>query len=252
MGAALRRERLARGWNQQELANRASLTQASVSKLERGEGGQFGTFMAMVAALGLMERLHTLFPDRMPDPRADRKAPARQRARRTVRRPAAPQSPSVPGAGLTDSVPLVDLVTTDTQQLTKLLRSDDGDLRKLRGLSATQELKEALGGTQELRKMLSTKQELKDALVVTQEMKEVLSVKQELKETLSDTQKRKKLLVEDISAKKEIEEAARKRQQSTESRDAIVAKLSGAREVAERVREMVKKTPKRTWKWGDE
>lgn len=87
LGAALRRERVRQRLEQQDLAARAGVARAAVSRVENGHGGNIGTVLAMVRALGCEEWLASLAPQAAVSPtdlgRRTRQTPTRVRRSKT-------------------------------------------------------------------------------------------------------------------------------------------------------------------------
>lgn len=87
LGAALRRERIVQRLEQKDLAARAGVARAGVSRIENGRGGTIGTLLAIVRALGREDWLATLAPQVDVSPmdliRRARKTPQRVRNPKT-------------------------------------------------------------------------------------------------------------------------------------------------------------------------
>jgi transcriptional regulator with XRE-family HTH domain len=62
LGAQIRRLRLRQGLDQAELAHRANVDRTTVSRIERGIGGNIGSLVDITRALGRSEWLDTLAP----------------------------------------------------------------------------------------------------------------------------------------------------------------------------------------------
>ena len=84
LGNRLEKLRLSQNQRQEDVAREAGISRITVGKLEGGEGGSLETFLRVMRALGLGDRLLDLIPDASISPmqvRADR-ITQRQRARR--------------------------------------------------------------------------------------------------------------------------------------------------------------------------
>jgi transcriptional regulator with XRE-family HTH domain len=83
LGAALRRERIAQRLEQADVAKRAGVGRAGVSRIENGHGGTIATLLAVVRALSREDWLKTLAPHVAVSPmdliRRERKTPQRVR-----------------------------------------------------------------------------------------------------------------------------------------------------------------------------
>ena len=83
LGAALRRERISQRLEQADVAKRAGVGRAGVSRIENGHGGTIATLLAVVRALGREDWLNTLAPNVTVSPmdliRRTRKTPQRVR-----------------------------------------------------------------------------------------------------------------------------------------------------------------------------
>jgi transcriptional regulator with XRE-family HTH domain len=62
LGVTIRTGRIARGWTQRQLADRACVPQSVVCAVEAGEGGQIATLERMCVALGGELRLEAHLP----------------------------------------------------------------------------------------------------------------------------------------------------------------------------------------------
>lgn len=83
LGARLRRHRLAHGWRQRELAERAGVSEVIVRKLEREGTGTLDAFIRTLTALGMADQLSPLLDTRARSIRDMEQAhQARQRAPR--------------------------------------------------------------------------------------------------------------------------------------------------------------------------
>ncbi len=87
VGVGVRQFRIAAGFDQIELAERANISRSAVQSLERGEGSRLRTLIAVLRALDRLDALDALMPDAEPTPLevlADaRRASLPQRVRRT-------------------------------------------------------------------------------------------------------------------------------------------------------------------------
>lgn len=83
LGSDLRRERLSRNLSQAELAREAGVTRDTVRRMEAGESVSTRTLVRLLRALGQIERLTALVPERGPGPleQLERGPAGRQRAR---------------------------------------------------------------------------------------------------------------------------------------------------------------------------
>jgi len=64
LGTRLRQHRLAHGWRQRELAERAGVSEAILRKFEREGTGTLDSFIRVVAALGMTDQLTPLLDTR--------------------------------------------------------------------------------------------------------------------------------------------------------------------------------------------
>jgi len=87
LGSDLRRERLSRNLSQAELAREAGVTRDTVRRMEAGESVSTQTLVRLLRALGQLERIGALLPERGPGPleQLDRGPAGRQRARPAAR-----------------------------------------------------------------------------------------------------------------------------------------------------------------------
>lgn len=83
LGKTLARIRLSRNITQQNLAQRAGLSDRTLKRIEGGEGASLDTLIRLMQALGLHEHLATLLPDPglQPMEKVERRGRERQRAR---------------------------------------------------------------------------------------------------------------------------------------------------------------------------
>ena len=68
LGRRIKRERVAQGLNQTELAERAGVVRRTVSSVERGEGASLTTFIALLRGLDAIRELERILPDPGPSP----------------------------------------------------------------------------------------------------------------------------------------------------------------------------------------
>lgn len=82
LSGALAHRRLELNWTQDQLAEQSGVSVATLRRLEAGESTQLANWLRVLTALGLVDRLAALAPDRDPfdDLRAQRGTPERQRA----------------------------------------------------------------------------------------------------------------------------------------------------------------------------
>ena len=86
-GAQIRRARLIEDITQKELAERANITQATLQKLESGQGSTLKTIVKVLRALGRDDWLGTLEPEPTVSPlRMAREAEGLKEPRRASRR----------------------------------------------------------------------------------------------------------------------------------------------------------------------
>ncbi len=83
LGSRLRHHRLARGWRQAELAERAGISELIVRKLEREGAGTLDSFIRALVALGMADHLSSLLDARSRSIKdMEQASQARQRAPR--------------------------------------------------------------------------------------------------------------------------------------------------------------------------
>jgi len=86
VGDAIRQLRIAHGYDQIELAERANLSRSAVQSLERGTGSRLRTVLAVLRALDRLDALDSIMPDTEPSPlevlALSRRAARRQRSRK--------------------------------------------------------------------------------------------------------------------------------------------------------------------------
>jgi transcriptional regulator with XRE-family HTH domain len=63
LGSQLERLRLSKNINQSVLATEAGVSRRTITRLENGEGTSLDTFIRVLRALGVADRLETLLPD---------------------------------------------------------------------------------------------------------------------------------------------------------------------------------------------
>jgi transcriptional regulator with XRE-family HTH domain len=63
LGRQLEKIRLGKNINQTQLAKEAGVSRRTITRLENGEGVSLDTFVRVLQALGIADRLDTLFPD---------------------------------------------------------------------------------------------------------------------------------------------------------------------------------------------
>jgi transcriptional regulator with XRE-family HTH domain len=68
VGNAVRQLRIARGYDQIELADRANVSRSAVQSLERGTGSRLRTLLAVLRALDRLDALDSILPDTEPSP----------------------------------------------------------------------------------------------------------------------------------------------------------------------------------------
>ncbi len=62
LGRRLKRQRLDMNMTQDEVASRSGLTQATIAKLERGDGSRLSTLIKVMKVLGIEEQLDLIAP----------------------------------------------------------------------------------------------------------------------------------------------------------------------------------------------
>ncbi len=86
VGDAVRQLRIAQGYDQIELAERANLSRSAVQSLERGTGSRLRTVLAVLRALDRLDALDSIMPDAEPSPlevlELSRRAARPQRSRK--------------------------------------------------------------------------------------------------------------------------------------------------------------------------
>ena len=63
LGHRLRRQRLNQNISQADLAKKAGVSQATLRNAESGNGSSMTTFVRLLRALGMLDRLETLLPE---------------------------------------------------------------------------------------------------------------------------------------------------------------------------------------------
>ncbi len=81
LGARLAQTRLERNISQQQLANEAGVSKSTVERLESGREVRLTSFVRVLRALGLLERLDAMIPEPLPSPVERLKLRGRQRRR---------------------------------------------------------------------------------------------------------------------------------------------------------------------------
>ena len=88
VGGAVRQLRIARGYDQLELADRANVSRSAVQSLERGAGSRLHTLLAVLRALDRLDALESILPDTEPSPlevlAEVRRSAAPQRSRKSA------------------------------------------------------------------------------------------------------------------------------------------------------------------------
>lgn len=92
LGARLARTRLERNMDQRRLATEAGVSKRTVERLEAGEPVTMSSFIRVLRALGLLDRLDQLVPEPLPSPIERLKTSGRQRKRASGRRGGEPES----------------------------------------------------------------------------------------------------------------------------------------------------------------
>ena len=96
LGGRLAQTRLERNISQSRLAGEAGVAKTTVERLERGGGIQLESFVRILRALGLLDRLDVVLSEPLPSPIERLKLQGRQRRRA---RDARSQAPSPEDAG---------------------------------------------------------------------------------------------------------------------------------------------------------
>ncbi len=86
LGRRLEQERLSRNLTQNELADLAGVSLRTVKNVEAGKGYGLATFIALLRALGLLDRLETLIPEQPISPVQLAKLKGRKRKRASGKR----------------------------------------------------------------------------------------------------------------------------------------------------------------------
>jgi len=68
LGERIGRVRLSRNWTQAELAAEAGISKRTLERIEAGQSAQLTSFVRVLRALGLLERLELLLPPDQPGP----------------------------------------------------------------------------------------------------------------------------------------------------------------------------------------
>lgn len=86
LGERLRNHRITQGFKQTELADKAKVSRDALSRLETGKGGRMETFLRVLRALGLADRIECAIDDPADRPTERYKRPEpRRRLRRSSR-----------------------------------------------------------------------------------------------------------------------------------------------------------------------
>ncbi len=86
IGARIARTRLERNVSQEQLATEAGVSKSTVERLEAGREVRMASFVRVLRALGLLERIEALLPEPLPSPVERLKLHGRQRKRAGTRR----------------------------------------------------------------------------------------------------------------------------------------------------------------------
>jgi transcriptional regulator with XRE-family HTH domain len=86
LGSRLARTRLERNTSQEQLAIEAGVSKSTVERLESGRDVKLASFIRILRALGLLERLDNLLPEPLPSPIERLKLHGRRRQRAGGRR----------------------------------------------------------------------------------------------------------------------------------------------------------------------
>jgi transcriptional regulator with XRE-family HTH domain len=81
LGSKLERLRLSKNISQSVLAKEAGVSRRTITRLENGEGTSLDTFIRVMQALGIVDRLETLLPDATTRPVERIKLGGRERKR---------------------------------------------------------------------------------------------------------------------------------------------------------------------------
>lgn len=92
LGKRVARTRLEQNISQAKLAAEAGVSKATLERIERGDGVQLGSFIRIMRALRLLDRLDLVVSEPLPSPieRLDNRGRQRQRARTKAPEPPAP------------------------------------------------------------------------------------------------------------------------------------------------------------------
>lgn len=92
LGGRISRQRLQRNLTQAELATAAGVSKRTIERLEAGESSQLSSFIRILRALDLLDRLDAVVPYPTPSPVEQLKLQGRQRQRASsVREPESPR-----------------------------------------------------------------------------------------------------------------------------------------------------------------
>lgn len=86
LGRRLERLRLSKNINQSALAEAAGVSRRTITRLENGEGTSLDTFIRVIRALGVVERLDALLPDPVTRPVERVKLGGRERKRARMKK----------------------------------------------------------------------------------------------------------------------------------------------------------------------
>lgn len=107
LGTRLARTRLERNTSQEQLAVEAGVSKSTVERLESGRDVKLASFIRILRALGLLERLDSLLPEPLPSPIERLKLHGRRRQRAGGRRGGVPD-PAGTWTWATESAPVDD------------------------------------------------------------------------------------------------------------------------------------------------
>lgn len=93
IGRRLARRRLRRDWTQAELAHEAGVSKRTVERLEKGHSVQLSSWLRVLRALGLVDRLEPLLPAERPSPMELLRGKGKPRKRASPSRGADPAPP---------------------------------------------------------------------------------------------------------------------------------------------------------------